>query len=301
MNRKWNTESFSKKVKEIDSNYTLISEYVKSSEKVELYHSVCGKKYFVLPCNFIGGIGWCSHCAQLKRNTALTKTQEEFENEIYDLVSDEYKIVSEYSGANRKIKFQHKCGNIFEMTPSNFLQGQRCPKCFSSESRRHTKDEVQKIINTKLDENYILVSDYKNNHSTIFVEHLSCGNIWKTTLRGINGGNRCPFCTKMSKGEERILKYLNESGQDAIYQYIDERCKNKNPLPFDFYIPSKNTFIEYDGVFHYENILGKDVLERQKINDNIKNIFIEENNYKLIRIPYWDFDKIEEILNTELN
>lgn len=34
--------------------------------------------------------------------------------------------------------------------------------------------------------------------------------------------------------------------------------------------------------------------------DAIKNKYCEDNNIKLLRIPYWDFDNIEEILKKEL-
>lgn len=37
-----------------------------------------------------------------------------------------------------------------------------------------------------------------------------------------------------------------------------------------------------------------------KIRDTIKTIYCKENEIKLIRIPYWDFDNIEEILCKEL-
>lgn len=32
----------------------------------------------------------------------------------------------------------------------------------------------------------------------------------------------------------------------------------------------------------------------------MKNDYVREKGYKLIRIPYWEFDNIEEILNEEL-
>jgi hypothetical protein len=32
-------------------------------------------------------------------------------------------------------------------------------------------------------------------------------------------------------------------------------------------------------------------------NDNIKNKYCFDNNIKIIRIPYWDYSKIENILN----
>lgn len=54
-----------------------------------------------------------------------------FENEVFNLVKDEYKVISNYINNKKKVKFKHnKCGNIFFMSPHNFLdQGQRCPKC----------------------------------------------------------------------------------------------------------------------------------------------------------------------------
>jgi hypothetical protein len=37
------------------------------------------------------------------------------------------------------------------------------------------------------------------------------------------------------------------------------------------------------------------------LRDSIKNIFCKENNIKLIRIPYYEIDNIEQILKKELN
>lgn len=301
MNKKWDTEKFSKRVNEIDPGYKLISEYVSNHKKVRIHHSVCGCDYSVSPTNFLRGIGWCSKCAIEKRREKMRKTSCEFAHEIQLLVGDDYSVISEYTGANSKILFKHTgCSKEFSMTPSNFLQGQRCPHCFSSVSRRYTREQVQKIINTVLDESYTLVSDYKNNHTQILVSH-SCGNIWKTKLRDIHAGNRCPFCTNMSKGEEKIHKYLREMDYDAVFQYRDDRCRNKLQLPFDFYIPSLNTLIEFDGIFHYEIVINEETLLNQQRNDRIKNEFAKKYGINLIRIPYWEFENIEKILERELH
>ena len=45
---------------------------------------------------------------------------------------------------------------------------------------------------------------------------------------------------------------------------------------------------------------GDDALRNTKCRDEIKTQYCKENNIKLIRIPYWEFDNIEEILNREL-
>ena len=38
-----------------------------------------------------------------------------------------------------------------------------------------------------------------------------------------------------------------------------------------------------------------------KIHDTIKTQYCKNNNIRLIRIPYWDFDNIENILSQLLN
>ena len=70
-------------------------------------------------------------------------------------------------------------------------------------------------------------------------------------------------------------------------------------LPFDFFIPSHNLLIEYDGRHHTEEIKtwgGKKRLKETKINDNIKNNFCNFKKFNLLRISYTDFDNIEDIL-----
>lgn len=66
----------------------------------------------------------------------------------------------------------------------------------------------------------------------------------------IFNGNGCPKC-KCSKGESRIIKYLEHNDIKYFDQYKFKECKNKNELPFDFYLPKHNICIEYDGRQHF--------------------------------------------------
>lgn len=82
-------------------------------------------------------------------------------------------------------------------------------------------------------------------------------------------------------------------------------CKGKTKkLPFDFYIPHLNLSIEFDGRQHYEIVNWcKDPNKNAEnfiqicINDNIKDSYCRYNNIPLLRIPYWDYDSIDKILN----
>ena len=79
-------------------------------------------------------------------------------------------------------------------------------------------------------------------------------------------------------------------------------------LRFDFHLPEYNLFIEYDGEQHYfpVNFGGwnekdlQDNFEKIKYYDCLKNKYCEENNINLLRIPYWEKDNIEIIINNHL-
>ena len=78
---------------------------------------------------------------------------------------------------------------------------------------------------------------------------------------------------------------------------------NKLPLLFDFYLIDLNICIEYDGEQHFtinEFFGGEKNFNIRVINDNIKTEFCNKNKIKLIRIPYYNFNDIENILAKEL-
>lgn len=76
---------------------------------------------------------------------------------------------------------------------------------------------------------------------------------------------------------------------------------------YDFYIPSFNLLIEYQGEQHYQHIkfdktieYGKRRLKNQQMNDSIKREYAKKHNIELLEIHYWDFDNIEQILESRL-
>lgn len=75
------------------------------------------------------------------------KTNEEFIEQVYSLVSDEYTFLESYNGASNKIKCQHnKCGCVWEIRPSAFIvNGHRCPKC-AGNYRRNDKEFIKEVF-----------------------------------------------------------------------------------------------------------------------------------------------------------
>lgn len=119
-----------------------------------------------------------------------------------------------------------------------------------------------------------------------------CGEEMILSVRQLRGGKyRCDKCTnKYSSLESKVIQFLNANNVEFITQYKFEKCRDKLPLPFDFYLPKYNCCIETDGKQHYEKSWAKENFEIRKLHDNIKNNFCKNNNIKLIRIPYYEFD-----------
>ena len=70
------------------------------------------------------------------------------------------------------------------------------------------------------------------------------------------------------------------------------------PLRFDFAVVVDDNFllIEYDGEFHYESIYNEQNYEKQKEHDEMKNLYAYEHGFPLLRIPFYEFDEIENHL-----
>lgn len=154
----------------------------------------------------------------------------------------------------------------------------------------------------------VSILEYANYSSPIKVQCDICGNVWMTSGINLSQGHRCPKCSK-SKFELSVENTLQSLNIDYISQYWFDDCRDKNPLPFDFYLPSKNTLIEADGEGHYKSIRrSKDMSDVDALNqlkyvqyhDKIKTDYCKRNGLKLIRIPYWERENLTNFIKAEL-
>lgn len=125
-----------------------------------------------------------------------------------------------------------------------------------------------------------------------------CGNITFVSTSNLTREKEATIscgCAK-SKGEEKIISLLLEMQIPFITQKRFDSCifpETNRQLVFDFYLPEQNLLIEYDGEQHFHEIRNDryDFQGLQK-RDVFKNNWCIENNIKLVRIPYYDFDKL---------
>ena len=113
---------------------------------------------------------------------------------------------------------------------------------------------------------------------------------WKASINSRTGNETgCPKCNE-SKGEKLVTKILESLKIPYRVQKTFEDCIYERRLKFDFYIPSINTCIEYDGKQHCIYIeyfhKNEEGFNQQKRRDNIKSIYCQTNDIKLLRVNY---------------
>ena len=280
-------------------NIEILGEYVNNKTKIKCKCKTDGYEWEIKPNDLLNGIS-CPKCAG-----NIRKTTEEFINELKE-VNGDIEVLGEY--INNKTKIKVKCrvdGYIWEMTPKHLLHKHGCPKCYNDKRGDDLRKTHEQFVNElkAVNNNVEILGEYIDNKTKIKVKCKKCNHTWNATPNNLlTKCSGCPKCN-ISKGEKRIAKYLDSKNIKYKTQYRFKDCKNSRTLPFDFYVPSLNVVIEYDGIQHYEIIDyfgGLDMFIYTKIHDTIKTIYCKENEIKLIRIPYWDFDRIEEILIEEV-
>lgn len=209
-----------------------------------------------------------------------------------------------FLGNQEKLVMLCSKGHEFNTRWSDFKRRKRCTKCSAIVRRtdRSFREEVRKIS----DGEYVFIDDFVNVDVSIRVKHVTCGNVYKVTpYHFINREQRCPRCQE-SKGERRIQKFLTRHNIKHYREYSFDDCKLELPLRFDFAIKEKSgirLLIEFDGRQHFEAVTfygGVRYLKLTQKRDRIKNDYAKENNIPLLRIPYTEYDNIEEILTTHL-
>ena len=304
MNFKVNDYRSAKKFVEQNSSAILISkEYKRQKDKLN-FICECGEFFSTSMDAFIRkNVRQCNKCGYKNGAKKNARTHDEFIKIAESVLGSDF-IITDGEYKNQKSVFtifHKKCEKEFKRTASKILtSNNECGVCGSNIKRR--LEDVQNEINSFSDE--IEVVDYFGTDDVV-VKHIVCETTVSRPMTELrkHRGFHCPKC-KSSYGSRTIEKYLSEHKIDYIKEHVFPKCKNIKMLPFDFYLPDFNMCIEFDGE-HHDRALhhwgGEEKFNRVQTNDNIKNVFCDENNIHLLRIKYKDQDKIEEILNSYIN
>lgn len=130
----------------------------------------------------------------------------------------------------------------------------------------------------------------------------ACGNTLEVRNNNLKTGMTKSCGCINSYGEKRISEILRENNINFATQYIfsDLKGTRDGALRFDFAVFDDNNvlveLIEFDGRHHYTGPEGhwtqSDTKEIMQENDCRKDEYCHEKGLKLVRIPYYDINKL---------
>lgn len=191
-----------------------------------------------------------------------------------------------------------ECGNTHYTTNRSLKRGD-CKSCGCLNKAQITalgKDNAKDITNKRFGK---LIAIEKLNEkfswssSCVWLCKCDCGNEIKVTVSSLNSKNtQSCGCQQHSLGVENIKSRLQEFNISYTTEktYLDLRSDKNKLLQFDFYLPEKNTLIEFDGEQHYKR--NRYFTNRQIFHDFLKNEYSLKNNIPLYRIPYSEKNNI---------
>lgn len=113
--------------KELPEGISLIGEFKGVLYDTLVHCDKCNSTYKVKIHDLLRR-GYCAHCGNHYRKTTNT-----FKDDMYQMVGNEYILLSEFNTVNDKVKIKHNlCNHSYYVTPHNFLRGRRCPYCNNS-------------------------------------------------------------------------------------------------------------------------------------------------------------------------
>lgn len=292
-------DDYLRKLEDMNIGVKIANELYQGLNKPLNHICVCGNVWRPTPASVLKGAN-CPDCMSKK----LSKTHEDFANEVSEATNGEYVCIGEYKGSREKVKILHKkCNYSWEIIANNFLSKKiRCPKC-RRVKRKTTEDFKEEVFELTEDE-YSVIGEYKNIRTPVLLRHNQCDYEWEIRPSGFLSGNRCPNCNDL-KGSGEIKKSLKKRNIKYTVEKRFNGCRSEKKLPFDFYLEDLNILIEYDGQHHFRPVnfggvsekRAKILHERTKSHDEIKNNYCLKNNLILFRIPFWQYDTIDSIIS----
>ena len=323
--------NFLEKLYEIDKKYNKVYIFLLLEEDFDkLYKNQNTKFEFYCEEHGIFEMSWrqlkelriCPSCAIENRRSGFKEFLKNYkklfrENEFdYSLIIKEWfeQERKKFDGStfNIKIPIIHKnCNKLFYQTIGNhFYLKQGCPYCDPSRKfeLKDIKEIVKKFIleSKKLNQNIKLISkinqewmkNYKGYYRTkIFFKCEKHGKFSKNPgdIKNLKQYG-CPICNtedRQSKGERKIEEILKKFN----LKFKKEVKVANTRLRFDFFLEKYNLAFEFDGAQHFHDLdfRGRN-LKKIKKNDFLKNKLCHIYKINLIRIPYWDFNNLEEVL-----
>lgn len=268
----------------------------------------CGNKTIVLGRNLRSGITKSCGCLQRER---AAETGAATLIDLSGMVFGRLTVINRAETVNLQTMWNCRCscGKELKVAASHLKDGhtQSCG-CYN---RELTSGLYLNNLTGKQFGELIVIERAPNRRidETYWKCRCSCGKEIEVRAAALSGGKtRSCGCSKTSCGESLVVQYLSDNKIPFEREYKFADCVDKKELPFDFYIPDRNSLIEVQGLQHYEPVdfaghgeeWAKETFTVVQNHDKIKYDYCKSHGIKIIYIPYWEFDNIANILNKEL-
>lgn len=260
----------------------------------------------------------CSQCGIKKMAASLSIPLIEYYNQILE-IHPEWDIHCFTESYNSKKLSRYYCYykciicNTDACTQiHNILQGGGCNYCSSKETGKKLEIplidyilEIKEIHKDNLEILYIPpgqnINENRNSSIKLLCRCKECNAKNSAKIFNLKKGQTIKCKCSDSKGEKEIRKVLEKYN---IKFKSEKTFKETGLYKYDFYIDPLNVLVEFDGKQHFSFIpywhKTLNGFAEQTSRDQRKDEFALKSGIKLIRIPYFQFDDIEEILVREL-
>ena len=204
---KYTDETFIKKATEKYGNKYIYDKvnYINGQTKVCIICPEHGE-FYVRPADYLRGYS-CPKCSNIKRIKNLSLTQDEVIRRFHKVHDDKYDYsLVEYVNYDTKVKIICPIHGVFEMTPSNHIRGQGCPKCKGIHlTTKEIINEFHKIHGDKYDYSKTVYNKMHEKITVICPEH----GEFQITPSKHRIGQGCPKCGTLKRAKSQ--SYDNES------------------------------------------------------------------------------------------
>lgn len=193
------------------------------------------------------------------------------------------------------------CGNICTVSGSLLRSGSKT-QCTECSNRSLVFDETGHKYG---DLTVISYEGQSKNRNALWNCQCSCGNYIVVSGKELRDGKKfnCGCKRIYSQGAEQIKSLLIKNNILFEQEKTFDSCRfpDTNALArFDFYLPTLNRIIEYDGEQHFFSRNSgwdtQDHLNYTQAHDQYKNQWCKEHGIDMVRIPYYQKIQIENLL-----
>lgn len=302
-------EQFRKELVEKQPNLIPNDTYINDHTK---YHCICkihNCNVYTTPDKYLRRNQGCKLCAIERSKNAIRYTHNSFVGKLSS-INPNLEVLSEYTSIKDRINIRCKiCGHKWNPIAESLVAKTSCgcPKCAGNAIKDTiTFEEELKITHPELQ----LLSPYIRSNRKVHVLCTDCNKDFWVTPNKLQQGQHCPRC-KISHGERLIRDTLTNLNIEFEMQkrFDDLKGLGNKKLSYDFYLPTYNLLIEFQGEQHERPVIFKGLTEsiaqerfiKQQEHDKRKRNYAKSHNIGLLEIWYYKINSIEDILLKELN